>query len=295
MSFGKIKIVLLLTMVLGLALGVINTANAQGEAEVGFFEPFEFKPNTRVEVPVEVRNIADLYALDIEIQFDPAVLQVEDAAPNQDGVQVALGQFLDAGLILFNNVSNEDGVIRFAMTQVNPSEPKSGDGVVLVLYFSTLAEGTTDLDVSFAEASTRMGEAIALEGVDGELTVSGGAADPQNTTIPVQDIELVTVIPTTDATAIPTATPEPTPIAPTDSPTEVSEAGDAEEPTQVDAPDTVVEATVEVEDVQEEQGTQETMEEEPDRKTLLDYWWIVLIVVGVAVVLAGILLLGKGK
>lgn len=288
MKILRTKGFIVFVLFLGLLCGSVSPATAQAGAEVGLFEPIEVQPDTAFEVPISVRNVEELYAIDVEIQFDPAIVQVEDAAANLDGVQVGLGIFLDAGLILYNTVDNTEGVIRFAMTQVNPSEPKSGEGVVLVLYLVSQAEGDTTLEVSFAEASTREGEAIPLEGVDGEITVSGGAAQIQATEIPVQDIAQVTVIPTMAPTATPTITPTfeptPTPVEGEEIATEgvdesTEEAGDAGDQAELDAAEGA-------------EGEPELAEE---RATILDYWWVVLIVAVAAGGLGAYLLLSKKK
>ena len=227
-----------------------------------------------------------LYAVDIEIRFDPAVLQVEDASPNQDGIQVGLGTFLDAGLILYNQVDNDQGLIRFAMTQMNPSEPKSGEGVLLVLYFTTQADGESVLEVPFAEAATRLGEAITVEGVDGLVTVSSGAPERQTTDIPVQDVGQVTVIPTSAPTATPTITPtfDPTPTLEMSEGEEVSELPG--EGSAGDVPDAPEENQAE--------GTQDEDNAEAGA-SILDYWWLVLIVVLAAGGAGAYLMLNKKK
>ena len=69
---------------------------------------------------------ARLIRLDLALTFDPNVVEVVDADPNQAGVQAALGTFLDSGFVVLNAADNVTGTLRFAMTQLNPSQPKSG-------------------------------------------------------------------------------------------------------------------------------------------------------------------------
>ena len=121
--------------------GLFSPASAQTSAQVGVFQAYEIQPGARVEIPIEIRNVQDLYAVDLEIHYDPRILTFEDANPQMDGIQPALGTFLDAGMVLYNTVDPEAGIIRFVMTQVNPSEPKSGSGVLIVLYAVGAAEG----------------------------------------------------------------------------------------------------------------------------------------------------------
>ncbi len=286
MRLLKNRHLLSVILLLGLLCGVTNTAAAQDTAEIGFFEAIEVQPEQAFEVPVIVGNVADLYAVDVEIRFDPAVLQVEDASPNQEGTQVGLGTFLDAGLILYNQVDNDQGLIRFAMTQVNPSEPKSGEGVLLVLYFVAQSEGDSTLEVSFAEASTRLGEAIALEGVDGLVTVSSGAPERQATEIPVQDVGQVTVIPTSAPTATPT-------ITPTFDPTPTLEMSEGEAVSELPGEGSAGEEPGEVEKNQAE-GIRDEDNAEAGA-SILDYWWVVLIVVLAAGGAGAYLMLSKKK
>ena len=194
--------------------GQFSPASAQNSAQVGIFQAYEIQPGARVEIPIEIRNVQDLYAVDLEIHFDPRILTFEDADPQMDGIQPALGTFLDAGMVLYNTVDPEAGIIKFVMTQVNPSEPKSGSGVLIVLYAVGAAEGESTLEVVRADLSTREGIAIPSELVENSVKVAASAPEIQATPIPVQNPTSVIVIPTlTPTVAIPTEVPLPTSTA----------------------------------------------------------------------------------
>ena len=278
---GTLKLIIII-LALVLAPAAVHAQDAI-PARVGFFEDYDIQPGERVEVPVEVRDVQDLYGVDLEIRFDPAILAVEDANPDQPGVQPALGTFLDAGLTLFNEVDNDEGLVRFVMTQVNPSEPKSGDGVLLVLYFVGLQEGVSDLTVEFVELAARTGEGIEAEGSDAVLTVSADAEQRERTPIPVQDPTLIIIIPTLAPTATPTPEPTPTPQP---------------EPTATEEPEAVLgEAEGEPGDPAEADEAQESPEVDEEAPasgfSILQYWWAVLLVVLAAVGLAVYLLKTK--
>jgi hypothetical protein len=263
----KQKFSSVITFALLAALCATAPVLAQEGAQVGIFADLEIPLETRVEVPVEVREVVDLYALDLTIRFDPDILQIEDANPNQAGVQPGLATFLDAGMTLFNEVDNETGTVRFVMSQINPSEPKSGDGNLLVLYFVGKQAGTSQVTVEKAEFSTRFGEAIAVNGVDAEIIVSESAPEVVATPIPVQDQAQIIVIETLMPTEVPTATAEAV---------KVIEA--TEEPEVV----ALVEPTAEFEvagDVDSES------EQEPEEQENGSLWWLLalplVIIVGV--------------
>ena len=185
---------------------------AQEGARVGVFKDLEIPLDVRVEVAVEVRDVVELYAVDLTIRFDPAILQVEDANPNQRGVQPGLATFLDAGMTLYNEVDNETGTVRFVMSQINPSEGKSGSGDLLVLYFVGKRAGTSQITVEAVELANRFGEGIPVSGEDAEIVVSAGAPEVVSTPIPVQDQAQILVIETLTATPVPTATPRATEV-----------------------------------------------------------------------------------
>lgn len=252
-------------------LGVLCAAapvSAQGGARVGVFADLEIPLNTRVEVPVEVRDVSELYAVDLTIRFDPDVLQVEDANSNQAGVQPGLATFLDAGMTLFNEVDNETGTVRFVMSQINPSEGKSGSGNLLVLYFVGKQAGTSQVTVEHAEASDRYGVAITLSGVDAEIVVSASAPEVVGTPIPVQDQAQILVI----ETLTPTPTPTVTPLATAVEATTAVEAAAGVEPTAV------LEIGGDVDSGSEQQ---------PEEQKNGSLWWLLglpLVIIGAVVV-----------
>jgi hypothetical protein len=284
-------------------------AQGEDEASVGFFEAYETQPGNRVEVPVQIEDVQELYGIDIEIKFDPDVIQIEDADPKASGTQPALGTFLDAGLSLFNTVDNNAGVIRFVMSQVNPSKPKSGEGNLLILYVRGLAEGESDLEITILELSTRGGEAIAAEPVDGEVTVSEAAASKGLTSIPVQDPTSMVIVPTSKPTEAPRET-----STPTWTPSLTSEEGRAggTESFESTAGTGLSSATtptsqepLQEKDADTQQGSEmndRDMKAEKDLNnaddqtgfSLVRYWWIVVMVLLVAIGL-GIYLVSTRK
>ena len=86
------KIVTVLIVLSILSIGVAPVF-AQGVAEIGVFEDLTIPLNERVEVPIEIRNVQDLYAVDVTISFNPAILTVEDAEPNKAGCNPGWGRF----------------------------------------------------------------------------------------------------------------------------------------------------------------------------------------------------------
>ncbi len=195
-------------MLVFLAAGMVNPASGQASGtQVGVFQTYSVKPETRLEIAIEIKNVENCYAFDLELRYDPQILGIEDADPVRDGIQPALGTFLDAGMVLYNTVDAENGVIRFVMSQINPSEPKSGSGVLLVLYARGLKEGVSALEITKGDLATREGQIIPAELVSGSLEISANAAESAATAVPVQDPTGIMMIPTLGPTDTPTPVP----------------------------------------------------------------------------------------
>ncbi len=220
-----ICLVFLLVTSLWISTGVYAQ---DGTAQVGIYEQFEVAPNELVQVPISVRDVQDLYGVDLLLSFDPELVQVEDADPSSSGIQARLGDFLDPGLLLFNKADNTAGTYHFVMSQYNPSEPKTGEGVILVITFRGVGEGVSPLTVTGLKLASREGTEISSSPVDSTLTVRAGAPT-QAATIPVADTTGMIVLDT--ATPMPTPTPAPTAtlapvIQPTLQPTEAMSKAD---------------------------------------------------------------------
>ena len=93
------------------------------------------------------------------------------------------------------------------MSQVNPSEAKSGDGILFVIYFKAVKAGVSPLTVTKLQLASRAGLELASNAVNSTLTVAAGAALPVATSIPVQNPTAMIQLPTPAPTTIPTATP----------------------------------------------------------------------------------------
>ena len=200
------KWLFLTVLLLGLFIPAhIVAAQTAAPVQVGFYQNYKVAPSAVIQVPIEVTNVKDLYALEINIEFDETMLSIEDADPSRPGVQIALGNFLDPGMILYNDVNNSTGSIHFVMTQANPSTPKSGNGILLVLNIKGLKEGTSKLTITYMQLATRDGIEIASTNLNCEVKVDKNATIVTGTQIPVQDpggLQIIpTEVPTTQAQA----------------------------------------------------------------------------------------------
>jgi hypothetical protein len=147
--------------------------------------------------------------MDIALTFDPNAVEIVDADPNQIGVQTALGTFLDSGFVVLNSVDNLAGTLRFAMTQLNPSLPKSGSGTLIVIRLrGKQVSGGSPLTLTKVQLAQRDGSGVSTNLISGQVSVTAAAGSaPTGTPIPTQGA----------GTAMPTSAPQslPVTVAPT--------------------------------------------------------------------------------
>ena len=125
----------------------------------------------QVVVHIYIQDVQNLYGADIRFSYDPAVLEVQDANPAASGVQIQpLSSFLSPDFVVRNTACNVidpgdpacplAGVLRYAVTQVNPSAPASGSGALAAITFKRLTSDVTTLTVIAHDLSDRYGVMI---------------------------------------------------------------------------------------------------------------------------------------
>ena len=248
--------------------GVFVSAQTNPAARVGFFQAYDIPTDTIVEIPVEIKDVNALYAIDFQMTFDPSILKVEDADLDSPGIQIAQATFLEAGMVLFNDADNSKGTIRFVTSQINPSEAKSGDGILFVIYFTGVKEGISALTITNLQLADREGNEIPSVKAEETITVANDAPLINATTIPVLNPTQMIILQVTPQIA-PTQTITPN-VEPSQIPTE-----------QIPPTKSVSEVTQSTQKIIEEQAANE----EDFELSLLDYWWIILIL---GVIIAGI-------
>lgn len=164
------------------------SAGAQGTVVVRVAPTVVTIPvNGTSDVAVEVVDVEGLYGFDLVLTFDPAVVEVVDANPNRPGVQVSFGTFLDPGLSARDTADNAAGTVRYAMTQLNPSEPKDGTGSLIVVTLRGKVTGTSRLVLSSVTLVNRGATEIPSTVQNGQASViAAGGNQPTATPIPTQ-------------------------------------------------------------------------------------------------------------
>jgi LysM repeat protein len=184
------------------------------------------------DLEIRIDNVSDLITADVTIQFNPAVLQVQDANsdPN-DGLQIQLGNFPSPEFVARNEVTNTQGTIIYTVTDLDPFQPVSGNGLMATIRFEAVALGSSEIKITEAILINSQLESIPNTTQSAQITVGQGpTSTPTNTPVPGQATATFTPIPlpgsatpilgTETPTPTPTLTPSPTAtVTPTPSPT----------------------------------------------------------------------------
>ncbi|MGB0384518.1 MAG: cohesin domain-containing protein [Ardenticatenaceae bacterium] len=142
-----------------------------------------------VDVAVVAHDVQQLYGIDLSLTFNPQAIEIVDADPNSDGVQVGFGTFLEPGFTLRNQVDNQTGTIRFAMTQVSPSEPKNGSGALIVMTLRG-REQATNAQLTLTDVELGQATGIILENTTNPTPVEVNVVESlsaQSTPLPQQN------------------------------------------------------------------------------------------------------------
>jgi N-acetylneuraminic acid mutarotase len=129
--------------------GRIYMASSEVDANEEFTPPFlpmfaattdnqEIYPGDPVAVDLGIQNAVDLYAAQALCEVDPAVLEIQSAE---------FGDFFDPVLrvALIDQVDAVNGEWLGAISQQNPADPLSGDGLYATLEYVAQAPGTSNV------------------------------------------------------------------------------------------------------------------------------------------------------
>lgn len=131
-----------------------------------------------VRMAIQIDGVQSLFAYYFRIAYNPEILRVRDASPDQEGVQIFGGDFLDVENLLvgYNEVDDEAGDIRFAVTQTHPATGRSGSGLLGTILFEGVIQGTSPVVFTEVELydDTRPPAEIRATWADGEVTIASG-------------------------------------------------------------------------------------------------------------------------
>lgn len=183
----------------------------------------EIPAGKTAEVAVQVSGVQELYGFDVALEFDPNVVEIVAADTATAQAPIAISTFLDPGFVVLNQANNISGTARFAMTQLRPSVPKSGDGILIVMKLRGKSVGATspitltNIDMAHANGVVFKGALTSgkVQVVDASKVVANLSFPKQGAGTPMPGpTELAAVIKPKLQTAAPQAQPSST-VTPT--------------------------------------------------------------------------------
>lgn len=199
-----------------LLLGLIAApAFAQGEGTILRVEPETIQVGAgQIEIiALEIENGKEIYGIDVRAEFDANAIEIVDADPNEEGIQMAVGDFIKPDFLVRNEADNAAGTLQYIVTQTNPTLPANGGGTVLQIAVRGKAQGkTSPFKINFVEIADRRGNPLEIIAHAGTVEVVA----PKSETATPRVVAQISVTPTRQAntTAAPrTRTRQPAPSA----------------------------------------------------------------------------------
>jgi len=162
----------LLLVVLLLSGPLTGTGSAQEGATVRL-EPLPGQKGTDVvTLAIRIENATRLYGVEVHLAFDPTRLQVQDADPDREGVQIQAGDFPSPDFIVQNQADNVKGTIDYAVTQLAPRKAVDGSGVLATV----TVKGKDISSLTFVEATLANPDGQEIPSQTVITAVSGGVS-----------------------------------------------------------------------------------------------------------------------
>lgn len=211
--------------VLGLAMMGAAPISAQTNDALVRIEPKTIQVGQgQVEtIFIVIENGNGIYGIDVRGEFDPNLIEVLDSDPSKEGVQMQPGDFIKPDFLVQNQVDNANGTFQYVITQVNPTPPANGGGIVLEIMARGKKQGThAPFVIQYVELADRRGTQLAVTAQNGLVeivapkvpTATRRAAESTHTTTRGANVQNTARVPTRPRA---TAGPVPQNNAPVDS------------------------------------------------------------------------------
>jgi parallel beta-helix repeat protein len=98
-----------------------------------------------VTVDVMVGDIENLYGAQVQLTFDPTLVEVVDASEFDPGIQIEQGSFPVPDEVIVNLADNSAGTIEYAVSLQGDKPGVNGSGVLARITFHGLSDGVSDV------------------------------------------------------------------------------------------------------------------------------------------------------
>lgn len=133
------------------------------------------KVGDTINFNIRIGNVSNLYAAEVHLTFDTALLQVLDDDDVQAGVQILPGSLFPStrpSYVVQNQADQTAGTVDFAMTMLDPATPVSGAGTLATVRFSARQAGTATLQWTMVKLADPTGLNIIHIAQDSSISIS---------------------------------------------------------------------------------------------------------------------------
>ncbi len=168
-----------LGMLLGLAAALLLPASARGQGDATLrcrLDGASVAQGQQATLIIELNDVNGLYGYQLELNYAPGLIRVQDADAGKEGANLALGSFVAPDFVITNATDEGAGKISLAVVQLNPSPPMSGSGELARAVVQGVSTGMADFVFGEVILSDGDGNTIAhsLEGCSLEVRGSPG-------------------------------------------------------------------------------------------------------------------------
>ncbi len=138
-------------------------------------QTLKLKVDETAKIDLTIDQVSGLYGIELHLKFDPNVIQVIDAQPDQKGIQIQAGDMPIPDFIVLNTADNVNGTIDYAVTQLPPNPPGEGNGVIASLTIRAKKAAATNIQVEQFLLADTAGKSIDAASQHGQIQVVGGS------------------------------------------------------------------------------------------------------------------------
>jgi hypothetical protein len=174
--YSRLVATLALLFVAFLLSGPLTGTGSAQEGAMVRLEPLPGQEGAgAIAMAIHIENATRLYGAEVHLAFDPARLEVQDADPDTEGVQIQAGDFPSPDFVVQNQADNVKGTIDYAATQLAPREAVNGSGVLATVTIKGKDKGTSSLTFVGAKLADPDGQEIPSQTVDGRVEIAATA------------------------------------------------------------------------------------------------------------------------
>jgi len=126
------------------------------------------------QVQIVLENVDGINEIEIHVRFEPRNVNIVDADPATDGIQIQPGEIPQPTQVIENEAKNDAGFLVYHVAQ-EPGTSARGSGVVATLTVQAMAKGGSPLSFTIAKWKDAAGQQMPdLDGYDGMVVIETG-------------------------------------------------------------------------------------------------------------------------